>query len=98
MKYERHQGQDLQYLTVVPDNHDPDVNYPLVVMLHGFGANMQDLAGLAPAIESEGYVFACPNGKSLCRNNSMLRWLVEKSGLQALEETPKPAQRGAEPI
>lgn len=61
MKYERHQGQDLEYLTVVPDNHASDVNYPLVVMLHGFGANMQDLAGLAPAIESEGYVYACPN-------------------------------------
>ncbi len=61
MKYERHQGKDLQYLTVVPDNHTPDINYPLVVMLHGFGANMQDLAGLAPAIESEGYVYACPN-------------------------------------
>ncbi len=61
MKYERHQGQDLEYLTVVPDNHASDVNYPLVVMLHGFGANMQDLAGLAPAIASEGYVYACPN-------------------------------------
>ena len=59
--YERHQGKDLQYLTVVPDNHAPEVNYPLVIMLHGFGANMQDLAGLAPAIESEGYVYACPN-------------------------------------
>ncbi|MCH7621833.1 MAG: alpha/beta fold hydrolase [Chloroflexi bacterium] len=61
MKFERHQGKDLQYLTVVPDDHAPDVDYPLVVMLHGFGANMQDLAGLAPAIESEGYVYACPN-------------------------------------
>ena len=61
MKFERHQGIDLEYLTVIPDNHSPDVSYPLVVMLHGFGANMQDLAGLAPAIESEGYVYACPN-------------------------------------
>ena len=61
MKFERHQGKDLQYLTVIPDNHAPDIDYPLVVMLHGFGANMQDLAGLAPAIESEGYVYACPN-------------------------------------
>ena len=61
MQFERHQGNDLQYLTVVPDDHTPDVNYPLVIMLHGFGANMQDLAGLAPAIESEGYVYACPN-------------------------------------
>ena len=61
MKFERHQGKDLQYLTVVPDNHTPGVNYPLVIMLHGFGANMQDLASLAPAIESEGYVYGCPN-------------------------------------
>ena len=61
MKSERHQGKDLQYLTLVPDNYAPEVNYPLVIMLHGFGANMQDLAGLAPALESEGYVYACPN-------------------------------------
>ncbi len=61
MKFERHQVKDLKYLTVVPDNHAPDVHYPLVVMLHGFGANMEDLAGLAPAIESEGYVYVCPN-------------------------------------
>ena len=61
MKFERFQGKDLEYITVVPDNYGPDVNYPLVVMLHGFGANMQDLAGLAPALESEGYVYACPN-------------------------------------
>ena len=61
MKFERHQGQDLKYLTVVPDNYAPGTGYPLVIMLHGFGANMQDLAGLAPAIESEGYVYACPN-------------------------------------
>ena len=61
MKFERHQGQGLKYLTVVPDNYAPGTAYPLVIMLHGFGANMQDLAGLAPAIESEGYVYACPN-------------------------------------
>ncbi len=61
MTFERHQGKDLQCLTVVPDNHATEAEYPLVVMLHGFGANMQDLAGLAPAIESEGYVYACPN-------------------------------------
>ena len=62
MKFEQHQGKDLKYLTVVPDNHASDISYPLIVMLHGFGANMRDLAGLAPAIESEGYVYACPNG------------------------------------
>ena len=61
MKAQQHQGSGLQYITVIPDNHDPDISYPLVIMLHGFGANMRDLASLAPAIESEGYVYACPN-------------------------------------
>ena len=34
----------------------------MVIMLHGFGANMQDLAGLAPVIDTRGYVYAFPNG------------------------------------
>jgi len=61
MRAERHEGNGLQYITVVPDGYTPDSSYPLVVMLHGFGANMQDLAGLAPTINADGYVYACPN-------------------------------------
>ena len=61
MKTERHDGRSLPYLTVMPDDYNPNVSYPLVVMLHGFGAHMGDLAGLAPAIEDRGYVYACPN-------------------------------------
>ncbi|MDA1220205.1 MAG: alpha/beta fold hydrolase [Chloroflexi bacterium] len=61
MKAEQHQGQGLTYLNVYPDDYEPGLSYPLVVMLHGFGANMKDLAGLAPSIEREGYVYACPN-------------------------------------
>lgn len=30
-------------------------------MLHGFGANMRDLASLAPVMERQGYVYCCPN-------------------------------------
>ncbi len=61
MKMERHDGRSLPFLTVLPDDYDPAINYPLVIMLHGFGAHMGDLAGLAPAIEDKGYVYACPN-------------------------------------
>lgn len=61
MKGEIHEGPGLQYLTVVPDDYQPGDSYPLVIMLHGFGANMHDLAGLAPAINPSGYVYACPN-------------------------------------
>lgn len=62
MQSEKHQGKGLQYLTLLPDEYDEARRYPLVIMLHGFGANMQDLAGLAPVINSKGYVYACPNG------------------------------------
>ena len=61
MKAEQHEGRSLRYITVLPDDHKPEVSYPLVIMLHGFGAHMGDLAGLAPAIEDQGYVYACPN-------------------------------------
>jgi phospholipase/carboxylesterase len=61
MRSERHQGKSLTYLTVLPDGYSSELRYPLVIMLHGFGANMADLAGLAPVINSTGYVYACPN-------------------------------------
>ena len=61
MRAEINEGTGLQYVTVVPDQYTPDSSYPLVIMLHGFGANMQDLAGLAPAFNATGYVYACPN-------------------------------------
>ena len=61
MQSEVRQGKGLKYLTVLPDGYNPESRYPLVIMLHGFGANMADLAGLAPAINSTGYVYACPN-------------------------------------
>ena len=61
MKSERYEGRSLPFLTVTPDDYDPNISYPLVIMLHGFGAHMGDLAGLAPALEDKGYVYACPN-------------------------------------
>ena len=54
-------GDGLHYLAIFPDDYDADHQYPVVVMLHGFGANMQDLAGLAPSINRKGYVYVCPN-------------------------------------
>ena len=34
----------------------------MVVLLHGFGSHMGDLAGLCPALGTSEYVYACPNG------------------------------------
>lgn len=61
MKGKQYQGKGLKYITVLPDDYDLAVTYPLVIMLHGFGANMMDLSGLAPVINETGYVYACPN-------------------------------------
>lgn len=62
MHGEQHQGAGLKYLAILPDDYDANASYPLLILLHGFGANMQDLAGLAPAINRSGYIYACPNG------------------------------------
>ena len=83
MKGEMHEGPGLQYLTVLPDGYDPDASYPLVIMLHGFGANMQDLAGLAPAINSTGYVYACPNAPipfNLGLGHAGFGWMTPRGG------------------
>lgn len=61
LKSEQRQGESLVYLTVTPDGYDPDKTYPTVVLLHGYGSNMNDLAGLCPAIERDRYIYVCPN-------------------------------------
>ena len=62
MEAQQFEGAHLRYLTVHPDGYDPNKRYPMVIMLHGFGANMQDLAGLSSVINTTGYVYAFPNG------------------------------------
>ena len=61
MEAVEHQGKSLTYLTVHPDNYRKEASYPLIILLHGYGASMRDLAGLTPTINREGYVYACPN-------------------------------------
>ena len=89
MRTEINEGPGLQYVTVVPDDYTPDSSYPLVIMLHGFGANMQDLAGLAPVISADGYVYACPNAPisfQLGPGQTGFGWLTPRGGGTA-EET-----------
>ena len=62
MEMQQHKGAGMDYLVVLPDEYRPDQAYPLVVLLHGFGAHMGDLASLAPALGRRGYVYVAPNG------------------------------------
>jgi phospholipase/carboxylesterase len=61
MKAVESQSSTLAYLTVFPDNYEAGQPYPMIVCLHGRGADMRDLAGLAPAIDQRGYLYVCPN-------------------------------------
>ncbi len=55
------EGNSLAYILVEPDDYDENQEYPAVILLHGFGASMRDLAGLAPAIDRSGYLYLFPN-------------------------------------
>src|ERR671922_2662376 len=61
MKAVEGRSSALEYLTVFPDNYEAGRAYPMIVCLHGRGADMRDLAGLAPAIDQTGYLYVCPN-------------------------------------
>jgi phospholipase/carboxylesterase len=54
-------GSALDYILVRPAAYQPGDAYPVVVLLHGFGASMYDLANVAPAIDAEGYLYFFPN-------------------------------------
>ena len=45
-------------------------SYPMIILLHGFGAHMGDLASLAPAIDPTGYVYIFPNAPIPFRDRS----------------------------
>ena len=61
MKIEENSGDTLQFLIAYPDDYSESSKYPLIVMLHGYGAHMGDLASLAPRLHESGYIFAFPN-------------------------------------
>lgn len=61
MEAKQFEGKTLQYLAIEPDGYDSTLSYPMIILLHGFGASMRDLAGLCPTINSEGYIYICPN-------------------------------------
>jgi phospholipase/carboxylesterase len=61
MKAVESRGSTLEYLTVFPDEYEAGESYPMLICLHGRGADMRDLAGLAPAIDPRGYLYVCPN-------------------------------------
>ena len=56
----RHTDLSLLYVLNVPSGTPDDVELPLVLVIHGRGADANDLADLAPMID-DGYRFVFPN-------------------------------------
>jgi phospholipase/carboxylesterase len=74
------EGGLLDYVMVTPEGSDLTSAWPLVVMMHGFGANMYDLANLAPVIDPAGYVYAFPNAPYGLAGMGGFSWSAERPG------------------
>ena len=61
MEAKQFESSTLRALIVEPDEYDPDKEYPVIILMHGFGSNMADLANLTPAINRSDYLYVCPN-------------------------------------
>jgi len=62
LKYQEYNISDeiLNFTVVEPNGFNPENHYPIVVLMHGFGAASKDLAPLASAINSRGYIYVLP--------------------------------------
>ena len=74
------EGGVLDYVLATPDGFTPDGSWPLVVLMHGFGANMYDLASLATAIDPDGYVYAFPNAPYQLSGMGGFSWAANRPG------------------
>jgi phospholipase/carboxylesterase len=61
LRHDIHHGSSLEYLVLTPDDSEDDIPLPLLIWLHGFGADKNDLANLATAVHPSGYRQVLPN-------------------------------------
>lgn len=87
------EGKSLPYIIVEPEDYRPGAPYPLVVMLHGFGASMYDLPGITPALAPKGYLFAFPNAPFAVDLGGGVgySWSLARPGM------PPPPNEGSQP-
>jgi phospholipase/carboxylesterase len=87
MRHEIHQGSTLQYLSLYPEGFQAGTAYPLLIWLHGFGADMYDLANLAAAVPSLGYLHLLPNAPlgAFAGSEGTMRAWFERGGKERPE-------------
>tara|TARA_X000001036_G_scaffold103142_1_gene96464 strand:- start:172 stop:816 length:645 start_codon:yes stop_codon:yes gene_type:complete len=92
----------LNYLILFPDDYNPEKSYSVIILLHGYGANMSDLSTLAPAINSSEFIYIFPNAPlefDIGINVAGYAWFPIESGdykesAKLLDETLKIALNG----
>jgi phospholipase/carboxylesterase len=84
MKTSVDRSSSLDYLTVYPDGYDEAERYPLIICLHGFGANKEDLSGLAPVIDRTGYVYVFPDAPLSAADEPSVRAWYERGGRESI--------------
>tara|TARA_Y100000588_G_scaffold56527_2_gene54255 strand:- start:75 stop:743 length:669 start_codon:yes stop_codon:yes gene_type:complete len=61
MNKKRFNDSRLPYVVIEPDEFNPDNEYPIFVMMHGYGSHMDDLVPLAEVIDRDKYLYVFPN-------------------------------------
>ena len=61
MKSKEHFGVNLPFLSLIPDDFNQDKKYTIVILMHGYGASMHDLSGIAPIINDKDFIYVFPN-------------------------------------
>ena len=61
MATSRHSDLSLKYVLSVPSGRKDDAEIPLVIVMHGRGADANDLADIASALDVDGIRFVFPN-------------------------------------
>jgi phospholipase/carboxylesterase len=83
MKGSVDKGSSLEYRTVYPDGYVEGELYPLVILLHGFGANKDDLSDLAPLIDRTNYMYVLPDAPLFAADDPTLRAWYERGGRES---------------
>tara|TARA_B110000438_G_scaffold198178_1_gene189687 strand:+ start:7073 stop:7717 length:645 start_codon:yes stop_codon:yes gene_type:complete len=61
MKSKEHFGVNLPFLSLIPDDFNQNKKYTIVILMHGYGASMHDLSGIAPIINDKDFIYVFPN-------------------------------------
>ncbi|MBY0525450.1 MAG: hypothetical protein K2R98_18735 [Gemmataceae bacterium] len=83
MKRSVDRSSSLDYLTVYPDDYVEGSPHPLLIWLHGFGANKDDLSGLAPVVSRTGYLYVFPDAPLATADDSTVRAWYERGGKES---------------